>query len=66
MLVLSRKADQKIIITCPDGSVITLMVIEIRGDKARLGIEAPRSHVVHRLEIHEAIEAGRTEQQPVV
>ena len=38
MLVLSRKKDEKIII----GDNITVMVIEIRGDKVRLGIEAPK------------------------
>ncbi len=52
MLVLSRKRDQQIIIG--DGIVIT--VVEIRGDKVRLGIEAPREVSVHRREIYEAIQ----------
>lgn len=51
MLVLSRKKDEKIII----GEDITLMVIEIRGDKVRLGIDAPREVAVHREEVYEAI-----------
>ena len=51
MLVLSRKKDEKIVI----GDSITLMVIEIRGDKVRLGIEAPRDVAVHREEVYEAI-----------
>ena len=34
---------------------ITLMVIEIRGDKVRLGIEAPRDVTVHREEVYDAI-----------
>ncbi|MEZ6128020.1 MAG: carbon storage regulator CsrA [Planctomycetaceae bacterium] len=51
MLVLSRKKDEKIVI----GDNITLMVIEIRGDKVRLGIDAPRDVTVHREEIYEAI-----------
>ena len=51
MLVLSRKKDEKIVI----GDNITLMVIEIRGDKVRLGIEAPRDVTVHREEVYEAI-----------
>lgn len=51
MLVLSRKKDEKIVI----GDSITLMVIEIRGDKVRLGIEAPRDVTVHREEVYEAI-----------
>lgn len=51
MLVLSRKKNEKIVI----GDSITIMVIEIRGDKVRLGIDAPKEVSVHRLEIHEAI-----------
>ena len=52
MLVLSRKKDEKIII----GDQITLMVIDIRGDKVRLGIEAPKDVAVHRQEVYEAIQ----------
>jgi len=51
MLVLSRKKDEKIVI----GDRITIMVIDIRGDKVRLGIEAPRDVAVHRQEVYEAI-----------
>ena len=58
MLVLSRKQDEKIII----GDSITLMVIEIRGDKVRLGIDAPRDVTVHREEIYEAIKREAKEQ----
>lgn len=52
MLVLSRKKDEKIVI----GDHITLMVIDIRGDKVRLGIEAPKDVAVHRQEVYEAIQ----------
>ena len=52
MLVLSRKKDEKIII----GDKITLMVIDIRGDKVRLGIDAPKDVTVHREEVYEAIQ----------
>lgn len=55
MLVLSRKKDEKIII----GDSITLMVVEIRGDKVRLGIEAPKEVAVHREEVYEAIKRER-------
>ena len=58
MLVLSRKKDEKIVI----GDSITLMVIEIRGDKVRIGIDAPRDVTVHREEIYEAIKRESTEQ----
>jgi len=51
MLVLSRKKDEKIVI----GDNITIMVTEIRGDKVRLGIDAPRDMSVHREEVYEAI-----------
>ncbi len=51
MLVLSRKKDEKIMI----GENISIMVVEIRGDKVRLGIEAPRDVTVHRQEVFEAI-----------
>lgn len=54
MLVLSRKKDERIII----GDVISVMVIEIRGDKVRLGIEAPKEVTVHREEVYNAIQAA--------
>jgi carbon storage regulator len=51
MLVLSRKKNESIIIN----DNITVTVIEIRGDKVRLGIEAPKQVTVHRREVYEAI-----------
>jgi carbon storage regulator len=51
MLVLSRKKNESIIIN----DNITVTVIEIRGDKVRLGIEAPKNVSVHRREVYEAI-----------
>jgi carbon storage regulator len=51
VLVLSRKANQEICI----GDDIRVMVIEIRGDKVRLGVTAPRDTSVHRHEIYDAI-----------
>ncbi len=53
MLVLSRKKNESIIIN----DNITITVIEIRGDKIRLGIEAPKDVTVHRREVYEAIHA---------
>ena len=52
MLVLSRKVDQKIVIN----DKIVLTVVAIRGDKVRLGIEAPTDVPIHRKEIYEAIQ----------
>jgi carbon storage regulator len=51
MLVLSRKKNESIIIN----DHITVTVVEIRGDKVRLGIEAPKDVSVHRREVYEAI-----------
>ena len=52
MLVLSRKKNESIIIN--DHIVVT--VVEIRGDKVRLGIDAPKEVTVHRREVYEAIQ----------
>jgi carbon storage regulator len=51
MLVLSRKLNERIVIN--DNIVVT--VVEIRGDKVRLGIEAPKEVTVHRREVYDAI-----------
>jgi len=55
MLVLSRKRNESIVID--DNIVITL--VEVRGDKIRLGIEAPREVPIHRSEVHAAIQRER-------
>jgi carbon storage regulator len=52
MLVLSRQRDESIII----GDNIVVTVVDVRGDKVRLGIDAPREVSVHRREIYEAIQ----------
>lgn len=54
MLVLSRKKDESIVIN----NDITIVVVEIRGDKVRLGVEAPKEVPVHRREVFEAILRG--------
>ncbi len=53
LLVLARKLGQTICI----GDDITVTVIEVRGEQVRLGIEYPRSIVVHRKELLEQIRA---------
>lgn len=52
MLVLSRKKNEVIRI----GDDITIVCVELRGDKCRLGIEAPANVTVHRGEVYDAIQ----------
>ena len=52
MLVLSRKKNEKIVI---NGDIV-LIIVEIRGDKVRLGIEAPREVPINRGEVQDAID----------
>ncbi|RJP32705.1 MAG: carbon storage regulator [Phycisphaerales bacterium] len=52
MLVLSRQRDETIMI----GDEVQITVVDIRGDKVRLGIDAPRHIQVHRKEVYEAIQ----------
>jgi len=59
MLVLSRQKDESIII----GDDITITIVDVRGDKVRLGINAPRSISVHRQEIYEAIQREKAQQK---
>ena len=63
MLVLSRKKNESIVID----EKIVITIVEIRGDKVRLGIEAPKEVPVHREEVYRAIhhqEVGAANQPP--
>lgn len=55
MLVLSRKKDESIMI----GDDIQITIVDVRGDKVRLGIVAPRTVSVHRQEVYDAIQADK-------
>ena len=59
MLVLSRKKNESIVID----NDITIVVVEIRGDKVRLGVEAPKEIPVHRQEVFEAIKRNQQNGQ---
>ena len=65
MLVLSRQRDESIMI----GDDVEIIIVDVRGDKVRLGITAPKSIPVHRREIYDAIqreknEKSKSENQP--
>ena len=51
MLVLTRKLNESIVIN----DNVSVLVVEIRGDRVRLGIDAPKDVIVHRQEIYNAI-----------
>ncbi len=51
MLVLSRRTNEQIVIN----DNITITIVDVRGDKVKLGIEAPKSIPVHRKEVYDSI-----------
>ena len=57
MLVLSRQRDETIMI----GDDVEITIVDIRGDRVRLGITAPREIQVHRKEVYEAIQKENAE-----
>lgn len=59
MLVLSRKKNESIVID----NDITIVVVDIRGDKVRLGVEAPKEVPVHRREVYELIKQNEATAQ---
>ncbi|OHB83672.1 MAG: carbon storage regulator [Planctomycetes bacterium RBG_19FT_COMBO_48_8] len=59
MLVLSRQRDESIMI----GDDVEIIIVDVRGDKVRLGITAPKSIPVHRREIYDAIQREKTEKK---
>jgi len=61
MLVLSRKLNEIIRI----GDNIEVTVIEIKGDKVRLGVQAPREISVHRNEVYNAIQSELQHKPPI-
>ena len=59
MLVLSRQKDESIII----GDDVEITIVDVRGDKVRLGITAPKSIPVHRREVYEAIQREKSQKK---
>jgi len=58
MLVLSRQRNESIMI----GDEIEITIVEVRGDKVRLGINAPKKLPVHRREVYDAIQAEKNKE----
>ncbi len=59
MLVLSRQKDESIMV----GDEVEITIVDVRGDKVRLGITAPRSIAVHRKEVYNAIQREKEEKK---
>ena len=59
MLVLSRQRDESIMI----GDDVEIIIVDVRGDKVRLGITAPKCIPVHRREIYDAIQREKKEKE---
>ncbi len=59
MLVLSRQRDESIMI----GDDVEIIIVDVRGDKVRLGITAPKCIPVHRREIYDAIQREKADKQ---
>jgi len=57
MLILSRQRDESIMI----GDDVEIIIVDVRGDKVRLGITAPKEIPVHRREIYDAIQKEKAE-----
>ena len=60
MLVLTRKKNESVVI----GHNVSVTVVEIRGDKVRLGIVAPKEVPVHRQEVYDAIHGAKDAGEP--
>jgi len=59
MLVLSRQRDESIMI----GDDVEIIIVDVRGDKVRLGITAPKEIPVHRREIYDAIQREKNQKK---
>jgi len=59
MLVLSRQRDESIMI----GDDVEIIIVDVRGDKVRLGITAPKDIPVHRREIYDAIQREKNQKK---
>jgi len=58
MLVLTRRINESIVIN----DDVSVLVVEVRGDRVRLGIEAPKDVAVHRKEVYDVIKESRPDK----
>jgi len=58
MLVLTRRINESIVIN----DDVSVLVVEVRGDRVRLGIEAPKNVTVHRKEVYDVIQNTNSEK----
>ena len=58
MLVLTRRINESIVIN----DDVSVLIVEVRGDRVRLGVEAPKNVSVHRKEVYDVIKASAPEK----
>ena len=59
MLVLSRQKNESIMV----GDDVEITIVDVHGDKVRLGITAPKSIPVHRMEVYKAIQREKSQKE---
>lgn len=67
MLALTRQRGQQIVVVVPEdakpGDRIVFEIVDVRGDKIRCGIQAPKTYTIHRKEIQDTIDSGVYDEQ---
>lgn len=56
MLILTRRVNETLIIETPDGTLVTVTVLGVKGNQVRLGTNAPKTVAVHREEVYKRIQ----------
>lgn len=67
MLVLTRRfakdpRETSVLVTCPNGDIITVCLNQIKGKQARIGIETPEGYIIDRAEVYEERKATRDQE----
>jgi len=61
MLILTRRINEEIVITTATGEKISILLMSIKGNQARMGVDAPRTMTVHRREVQDRIDREEKE-----